>query len=68
MMFFSFQLFDSSSLSVKDLSRQSIYSRHTSVSADLCGRDAIVKTIVMGGLWVHDKNPLPARFRQKKFV
>jgi hypothetical protein len=67
-MFFSFQLFDSSSFSVKGLSRQSIYCRHTSVSADLCGPEAIVKTIDMGGLWVHDMNPLPTRFREKEFV
>ena len=65
---FSFQLYDSSSLSVKGLSRQSVYSRHSSVSADLCGRDAIVISIHMGGLWVHDKNPKPMRFREKEFV
>jgi hypothetical protein len=67
-MFFSFQLFDSSSFSVKGLSRQSIYSRHTSASADLCGREAIVKTIYMGGLWVHGKNPLLTRFREEEVV
>ena len=67
-MSFSFQLFDSSSFSVKGLLRQSIYSSHTSVSADLCGREAIMKTIDMGGLWVHGKNPKPKRFREEEFV
>jgi hypothetical protein len=67
-MFFSFQLFDSSSFSVKGQFRQSIYCRHTSVSADICGREAIMKTIDMGGLWVHGKNPKPKRFREEEFV
>jgi hypothetical protein len=67
-MFFSFQLFDSSSFSVKGLLRQSIYFSHTSVSADLCGREAIVKTIDMGGLWVHGKDPLPTRFSEEEFA
>jgi hypothetical protein len=66
--YFPFQLFDSSSLSVKVLSRQASYSRHISVSADLCDFDDIVKTTDMGGLWVHDKNPLSMRFIEKEFV
>jgi hypothetical protein len=66
--YFLFQFFDSSSLSVKVLSSQAIYSRHISVSADLCGSNAVVKTTHMGGLWVHDKNPLFMRFLEKEFV